>query len=319
VPHSDYDYEVSPDPLADHVSWGPAPGSPHCSREVADHVFWGPAPGSPHCSREDPMSLEASYLDAAPAAALHLAADLHYYPDDAGERPLSPAYVPVSALWASSKQAPDVSTAQTKVLFGPGVQLQPTGEDEVGDIFDLVNKMDIDPAVEDGLDHAVVGDGPETAGSPDQAVVAVGSPLRASPPEGGLHDDPYAGLFCKLPPPVLQTPQMTATTSSVPMPRARRSRKQLASTRSSTRLASRGSSVPVAERAQRKLMRELNFINNQQHTPDDAVAEYLDLYVEDLPAKAIKAIQSATRLGNKKLAKILEAIVQEADTLELEA
>lgn len=46
--------------------------------------------------------------------------------------------------------------------------------------------------------------------------------------------------------------------------------------------------------------------------------EYLDLYAHDLPEKAIKAIQAATRLGYENLAKVLEAIVQEADALKME-
>jgi hypothetical protein len=61
--------------------------------------------------------------------------------------------------------------------------------------------------------------------------------------------------------------------------------------------------VPVAERVQRKLMRELEFINPQHSTPNAAVTEYIDMYGGDLPEQAIKAIRAATRLGNKKLAK----------------
>jgi hypothetical protein len=41
-------------------------------------------------------------------------------------------------------------------------------------------------------------------------------------------------------------------------------------------------------------------------------------YADDLPEQAVKAIQTAARLGNKRFVKILEAVVQEADALEME-
>jgi hypothetical protein len=41
--------------------------------------------------------------------------------------------------------------------------------------------------------------------------------------------------------------------------------------------------VPVAERATRKLMRELNFINKPLAVPDAAVTDYVDMYADDLP------------------------------------
>jgi len=67
--------------------------------------------------------------------------------------------------------------------------------------------------------------------------------------------------------------------------------------------------VPVAERAQRKLMRELDFINNQSPAPDAAITGYVDMYAEELQEQAVKVLTAATRLSNKKLAKALAAIV----------
>jgi hypothetical protein len=65
-------------------------------------------------------------------------------------------------------------------------------------------------------------------------------------------------------------------------------------------------------------MRELEFINGQQQqAPDAAVAEYVDLYAGNLPEMAVEAIK-ATCMVNKKLAKVLEAIMQEADAVEME-
>jgi hypothetical protein len=72
----------------------------------------------------------------------------------------------------------------------------------------------------------------------------------------------------------------------------------------------------VAEQTTRKLMRELEFINNQkQRAPDAVVAEYIDMYAADLPEQAIKA---AARLGNKKLAKVQAAMVEESDATGME-
>ena len=70
----------------------------------------------------------------------------------------------------------------------------------------------------------------------------------------------------------------------------------LAPTRSSLRLAARPSHVPVAQRAQRKLMRELDFINGQSLAPDAAVTEFVDMFGEDLPEQAIKAVSSGCRM-----------------------
>ena len=90
-------------------------------------------------------------------------------------------------------------------------------------------------------------------------------------------------------------------------------------TRSSLRQAAKPCAVPVAERAQRKLMRELEFLNPQRPAPDAAVTEYIDLYGADLPEQAIKALKAATCLDNKELAKALAAMVHEYDAVEVKA
>lgn len=67
-------------------------------------------------------------------------------------------------------------------------------------------------------------------------------------------------------------------------------------------------------------MGELDFINDQQQpAPDAAVVEYIDMYAGNLPEQAIKAIQKATKLGNKQLAKVLGALVDESDAAAMEA
>lgn len=68
----------------------------------------------------------------------------------------------------------------------------------------------------------------------------------------------------------------------------RKKKKTLAATRSSLRQAARPSTIPMAERATRKLMRELEFVSSQQQpAPDAVVAEYIDLYAGDLPEMAV--------------------------------
>lgn len=42
------------------------------------------------------------------------------------------------------------------------------------------------------------------------------------------------------------------------------------------------------------------------------------MYGDDLPKHAVKAIRAATRMGNKKLAKVLAALAKEADAADME-
>ena len=63
----------------------------------------------------------------------------------------------------------------------------------------------------------------------------------------------------------------------------------MAPTRSSVRLAARRSHVPVSQRAQHKLMRELDFINGQSLVPDAVIIEFVDMFGQDLPEQAVEA------------------------------
>jgi hypothetical protein len=66
-------------------------------------------------------------------------------------------------------------------------------------------------------------------------------------------------------------------------------------------------------------MRELDFVGSQQQQATyKAVAEYVDMYAGDLPEQAIKAIQKAAKMSNKKLAKVLTAMVEESDAADME-
>lgn len=133
----------------------------------------------------------------------------------------------------------------------------------------------------------------------------------------GLGDADFnMGMFQELPNPLLAAPTPQPCVQGTPT--AGRTRRTMASTRSSLRLAARPSPVPVAQRAQQKLMRELDFINGQTATPDAAVTAYVDMYAGDLPEQAIVAIRAATKMGNKKLAKVLAAMAEQTAGAELE-
>jgi len=163
----------------------------------------------------------------------------------------------------------------------------------VDSISELVTKMEIDSATDK-----------EDAANSSDVVVADGSEL-----------DVWS-LFKAIPPPVLETP--------LPLPtghhqgRSDKQKRVAPSTRSSLRLAARPSPVPVSQRAQHKLMKELSFMGNQSVEPDAAVTTYIDMYQGDLPEQAVQAIRAATKLGNKKLAKVLEAMAEEAGAADAE-
>jgi hypothetical protein len=66
-------------------------------------------------------------------------------------------------------------------------------------------------------------------------------------------------------------------------------------------------------------MYELSFINGKLAAPDAAVTAYVDMYGDDLPKEAVKAIRVATRMGNKELSRALAAIAAESGAAEMEA
>lgn len=129
-------------------------------------------------------------------------------------------------------------------------------------------------------------------------------------------------LVLPMPPLFREIPEqlLPATPSAPPCAASRtvKPRKILKPTRSSTHLASRPSSVPVVQRAQLKLMCELDFINPQALGLDAAVTAYVHMYAGDLPEEAVKAIRAATCMGNKKLAEALAAMVDEFDAAEMD-
>jgi hypothetical protein len=188
----------------------------------------------------------------------------------------------------------DIVGAAQPSNYGPGS----------GDISDVEDPGAHGGAARDGVDEYAQGgaardevDEYETEAAKDQADV---------------YDTFSTGMFKAVPASILGRPDPAAPTSS------QGRRRSAAPSRSSTRLAARASPFPVAERAQRKLMRELAFLNNKSAAPDAAVTAYIDLYGDGLPDNAVKAIRAATRMGNRELAKALEAIAAESGAPEME-
>ncbi|RLM80417.1 hypothetical protein C2845_PM12G10900 [Panicum miliaceum] len=169
-----------------------------------------------------------------------------------------------------------------EILFGPGVQLdQPAQQESLDDISVQVTRMEIDapgadptpPALEDGdfIDRAF------SAPPPPPPRVVLSPPARVLRCEAVQAREPLARLKAK-------------------------------AQRASNRLAARPSSIPVSKRAQHRLIRELSFINKEEKVGDDAVAAYIDTYKSTLPPKAVAALRSATKLGNKAAASALATL-----------
>lgn len=122
--------------------------------------------------------------------------------------------------------------------------------------------------------------------------------------------------------PELLLPRPTPRSAS-PAPKrgsclSRRPRKTAISTRSSVRLATWPSSVPVAEHAQQKLMHKLDFINGQSPAPDAVVNAFIDMYAETIPEEVVKALRAATRLSDKQLTRTLAAMAQHSGAVDME-
>lgn len=132
-----------------------------------------------------------------------------YSPEDPGEAPRPPSYVLVSDLWPGNKGA-----NQAEIVFGPGVQLEgvqsDSSADHVGDISELVNRMDIDPASERGV-PAPAAAGATPIGREVPAPADPTAPLQPALGQDSYNDgaeglrdveqpatELYSGLFCDL-------------------------------------------------------------------------------------------------------------------------
>lgn len=237
-----------------------------------------------------------------------------YSPDGGDKRVFSPVYKPDSALGtdpAASVQE-HALPIQEDILFGPGVQLP--DEHQLAEISERVTRMDIDTAP---LSKELEAAG-ELAGDMEAGghLTDVDDEFDVQVQQGATPTDSCA-KFCS-------TMFRNAAALLLPRPttpprKGGRGRKRvMVATRSSTRLAGRPSPVPVAQRAQQKLMREMQFIDNPVLAPDAAITEFVDLFGQDLPADAVKAIRAATRMGNKQLSKVLAAMAAEAGAAEME-
>jgi hypothetical protein len=234
---------------------------------------------------------------------------IRYSPEGGNDRVSSPVYRPVSTLWVDP-EAPVLKEVhhQEDILFGPGVQLPE--ESQLQEISERVTLMDID-----------------TTSHPATELVAEAGAEGRMEAGGQATDDGYesdvqvpvdgCAKFCSSIFKSADAPLLPRPTS--PAHRGGKGRKRvMASTRSSLRLAARPSPVPVAHRAQHKLMRELQFMDSPALAPDAVITELVDLFGQELPTQAIEALKAATRMGNKKLTKILAAMAAEAGAVEME-
>jgi hypothetical protein len=203
--------------------------------------------------------------------------------NNAGNGPGSPESRPINKLSSVEPLLPE------EVVSGPAPQLSNIDAD-TGDVSDVVR---------DATDQHTSDE--EIAKGPDDGAAFC------------------AIMFKPAPAPILQRPDSPPPPPPTSSRGHTRGRKWvMVATRSSTRLAARPSMVPVAQHAQNKLMRELEFINTPSRALDDAITDYIDKFGQDLPVQAIKAIRAATRLENKELSKVLAAMAAESGAVEME-
>lgn len=234
-----------------------------------------------------------------------MAPRLSYSPDGDGSLPPSPIYRPTSDLWAGPSRG---AQPVLEITFGPGVQLD--------DISERVTRMDIDGGGREADGPGVGGYDPAVQCTMNRSGTPVAAQAEGLGVEAVTTNDEYAafhaGMFTAVSEPVLSRPDLPPPSSS------RRRRILAALVRSSPRLAARPSTVPVAERAQQKLMRELAFVGSKSAAPDAAVTAYVDLVGHELPEQAVQAIRAATRLGNSELTRVLEVIAAESGPMGME-
>lgn len=234
-----------------------------------------------------------------------------YSPDDDDGSGV-PEYVPTSGPFVVG-ELEATAGAHTQggddIVFGPGVQLP--ADPQVADISDRVTRMDIDSTPRSGMmlevdSHAagfadvgehITNDGSVEEGCGETATEAKGGEVVA--------ESVRCATFCKAIFKDAVAPLLPRPATALPSGRGRKR-------------PARPSPVPVSQRAQRKLMRELQFIDTPAMPPDSAVTEYIDMYGQDLPDQAIDTIRVAAQLGNKRLSMVLAAMAAEAGEAEME-
>lgn len=116
--------------------------------------------------------------------------------------------------------------------------------------------------------------------------------------------------FVELEQPVYSSTPVTKA-SGAAKPRATKTPAVTAQRPKSARQAANKSGIPVAKRAQHRLVKELQFVSSSETVDDKALSEYLKLYKSPLPQKAIDAIRKAIRLSHKPMARALAAVAQD--------
>lgn len=224
------------------------------------------------------------------------------------------ANVPQEILFGPRVQLPDPTMgAGPDGPFDPTRSARSSDEGQVDDISAQVTRMDIDADASppsmgefgaDPIPHATE----ERDGGDDD----IDDDIDFSAGDGQAFCN---SVFRPAAAPLLPRPPSPPPRTDS---RSGRARRTMASTRSSLRLANRPSRVPVAKRAQHRLMRELDFVNSQSPAADAVVNAYIDQFADSLPEQAVMALRAATRLGDRRLNKTLAAIVQGSEMVDME-
>lgn len=115
-------------------------------------------------------------------------------------------------------------------------------------------------------------------------------------------EDVGCRAFTPVPPPL-----MPARANGQPTPRAGPEPEEK---RSSRRLAARSCSVPVALRAQHRLIKELAFVAPGEPVRQDAVDDFVKMYKRPVATEAVVALRKAARLNNAAMGEALAAVAE---------
>jgi hypothetical protein len=140
-----------------------------------------------------------------------------------------------------------------------------------------------------------------------------GPPLAKGDVAEGARAKIFGSVFVEVPPPVL-APQPPGGEPPAPST-------QVQQKRQSTRLMARPSSVPVALRAQHRLMRQLDFVRQGQAIGDEVVAQYEEMYQSStpMPKKTVATLVVVTWVASGMVMAASAALAADAKAVQVEA
>ncbi|CAO2162745.1 unnamed protein product [Urochloa humidicola] len=230
----------------------------------------------------DPMLMEvAGALSYSPSTS----------PTGSARYTVSPPYVPVSELWSSGAAGVVQSRQQEGHPAGKESMGQPIGPHMSGvdGLADQVHSMEIDgPSVFEAKDG-----GPK------------GGEVEA---QHAAREHFFSSVFADVQPAALPTP------APAPMPTPR-----VQPQRQSERLLTRPSSVPVSRRATHRLMRQLDFVGQDEPIGDEALEKYEKMHYGPMPRKTVAALAAVTRVASKVVMAASAALAADASAAQVEA